>query len=106
MTAPRASFTMTLLPDGKALVAGGSTWAPFGASGMLHVCCADTVELYDPNKRLFAAAGSMAAGRAGHTATLLQTGQVLILGGSSGGSSAVALASAELYTPPRSSLPT
>ena len=26
MTVPRANFTMTVLPDGHALITGGSTW--------------------------------------------------------------------------------
>src|SRR4051794_33470831 len=58
----------------------------------------------------------MGTSRAGHTATVLQSGQVLMVGGRGGvpaaltpgflGRGAVALATAELYTPAQVSLPT
>ena len=111
MTAVRSNFTMTLLSDGKALVAGGSTWIRSQA----YSCCLNSVELYDPETGVFTMAGSMAAPRAGHTATVLQSGQVLMVGGSGGVPAligpgflprgALALATAELYTPPPVSLP-
>jgi len=44
----------------------------------------------------FSVAPSMGTGRAGHTATLLNSGKVLIVGGSTCGS---VYASAELYDP-------
>jgi hypothetical protein len=56
-----------------------------------------TAELYDPNSGTFAATGTMAAGRASHTATLLLNGKVLIAGGSN--SAGAALATTELYDP-------
>jgi hypothetical protein len=127
MTAPRSNFTMSRLPDGKVLIGGGSTWTAFtlpgGATGMASACCLNSVDLYDPDIGVFTAAGSMAAARAGQTATLLQGGQVLIVGGSGGVpvdastlsnlfpsfgflGGAIALATAELYTPAQASLPT
>jgi hypothetical protein len=48
----------------------------------------------------FSPTGSMAAGRNGHTATLLPDGRVLVTGGlNDSGEAAVCLASAELYDP-------
>jgi hypothetical protein len=49
---------------------------------------------------VFVPAGSMTAARAGHTATLLQSGKVLLAGGEYGTETGgVYLASAELYDP-------
>lgn len=47
---------------------------------------------YDPASGAFATTGSMAVARTFHTATLLESGEVLIAGGSSS-------VSAEVYTP-------
>jgi hypothetical protein len=102
MTAPRSNLTITTLPDGHALITGGSTWtastSPSGQQIMTYACCLASAELYDPSGGVFTAAASMTSGRAGHTATLLPSGQVLIVGGGSGDNSP-ALAAAELYTP-------
>jgi hypothetical protein len=94
MSAARANHTATLLPNGKALITGGSTWIS-SFPGMYHVCCLDSAELYDAATGLFTDTGRMAAGRSGHTATLLTSGKVLIAGGSEGDIGA--LATAELY---------
>jgi hypothetical protein len=82
MTVARDSYTATLLPDGKVLVAGGYP-------GLV------SAELYDPDAQTFATTGSMTVARTEHTATLLSDGDVLIAGGD--GSNANPLASAELY---------
>jgi N-acetylneuraminic acid mutarotase len=86
----RANPTITLLRDGRMLVAGGQF---FGLG---------TAELYDPDSGTWTATGSMAEGRIGHTAALLPDGRVLVAGGytnDSSGSFATMLASAELYDP-------
>jgi hypothetical protein len=72
--------TATLLPDGTVLIAGGETWLVSGASGWFGGSLA-TAERYDPSTEKFAPMRSMAVGRTGHTATLLQNGNVLITGG-------------------------
>ncbi len=90
----RTSPTATLLSGsgpnaGKVLIVGGNT-----ASGDL------VAELYDPGIGTFTDTGSTTIVRSGHTATLLTAGplagQVLIAGGSAGGSDS---ASAELFNP-------
>jgi hypothetical protein len=102
MITPRADHTITLLGNGKVLIAGGSTWQdvklPDGNVGMYHVCCALNAEVYDSLTGAFGNIGSMTAARKGHTATLLNNGDVLIAGGSGGGYPG-ALATAEIYHP-------
>lgn len=90
MATPRLSHTMTLLPNGKILVAGGISLA--SKDGQLAKC-----ELYDPLTRTFSPAAAMAVHRASHTATLLPNGKVLVAGGVSLGS--VKTLQAELYDP-------
>jgi len=94
MVVARASHTATLLPDGKVLIAGGSPTTQ--TLGFLS-----SAELYDPSTELFTATAAMTVARVGHTATLLNNGQVLLAGGSNPQTNGVsaALASAELYDP-------
>lgn len=94
MTTPRAGHTATLLPDGKVLIAGGFGSQDAGVRGNLLA----TTELYDPSTNTFIATDPMAKPRQGHTATLLNTGKVLITGGDSGVPSVIE-SSAELYDP-------
>jgi hypothetical protein len=72
MNQERSSHTATLLPDGKVLVAGGTTNSLVGLS---------TAELYDPKSEQWSNAASMKFVRAKHTATLLTNGLVLVAGG-------------------------
>ena len=87
MTIARASHTATLLEDGRVLLTGGVN-ASHGYAGS-----AGTAELYDPSTGKFSAAGNMTTNRAGHTATLLSDGRVLINGDYTG------QPSSELYDP-------
>jgi WD40 repeat protein len=95
MDAGRRSFTLTLLPNGEVMAAGG-----FDTNGPLA-----SVEIYDPTNGVWTLTGSLRTPRGFHTATLLPNGKVLVTGGA--GVSAVeagvnpdpVLASAEIYDP-------
>ena len=67
------TFTMTVLRDGKVLVAGG-----VAADGNLSTAGAF---LYDPTVGTWTATGSMTAARSNHSASLLPDGRVLVAGG-------------------------
>lgn len=92
LAGPRAFHTATLLRDGRVLIVGGT------ADGWVGAKVLTTAEIYDPKTSKFTATGSLADGRASHTATLLADGRVLITGGTPSGGIA-SLASTELYDP-------
>src|SRR5439155_23495968 len=74
MISPRAYHTSTLLPDGRVLLTGGEQGT--------GVPLLKTAELYDPGTGQFTqVAHIMTIAREKHTATLLQDGRVLIVGG-------------------------
>jgi hypothetical protein len=99
---PRDTATATRLADGRVLVAGGFTWpsdVPASPKGPASVSVS-SVEIFDPNTGRFSGAGSMTIARAGHSATLLLDGRVLIVGGiDMTPTTANDLGSAELYQP-------
>lgn len=72
----RAGHTATLLPNGKVVHSGGYT-CPTGP-GPCSVL--NTVELYDAATGAWTYTGNLNAARAGHTATLLPNGKVLVAG--------------------------
>jgi hypothetical protein len=91
----RAAHTATLLTDGRVLVVGGGQ----GPDLIDGFWVASGAELFDPATTKFSPAGTSAHDF--HTATLLQSGQVLLAGGESGysGYSPVITPTAELYDP-------
>lgn len=90
MTTARAFQTVTLLPNGKVLVAGGQ----------INGGATNTAELYDPATGTWTATGPLITARFEHTATLLRNGKVLVAGGVTGKPPRHSyLASAELYDP-------
>jgi N-acetylneuraminic acid mutarotase len=96
MTTNRSSHTATLLPNGKVLVVGGSIPAGFVTYTLA------TAELFDPVAGTWTLTGSLNVPRAGHTATLLANGKVLVAGGSFYDNNAFTstnLPSAEIYDP-------
>jgi hypothetical protein len=98
MTTSRFGHTATRLPDGRVLIAGGDSSTPYMGYGSSAQASA---ELYDPATGLFTATGAMNAARTYHSATLLNTGNVLISGGFvyDAQGNQISLASAELYDP-------
>jgi len=78
--------TVTLLKNGKVLVAGG-----YDQNGTYQ----NSAELYDPNKGTFSSTGNMTTARDSAMATLLHNGKVLIVGGSN----PQQLNTAEIYDP-------
>ncbi len=82
MSAARTLPTMTLLADGRVLVAGGSNL--------------DTAEIYNPDVNRWTTATPMAAVRRAAVAALLGDGSVLVVGGFSG---AGEVNGTERYTP-------
>jgi hypothetical protein len=79
------------LSTGKVLVAGGRACVPHPGDPCAALASA---ELYDPATNTWTAAGNMSRPRAGHTATRLADGRVLVAGGGPPGD-----ATAELFDP-------
>jgi hypothetical protein len=93
MTRDRQGHTATRLGDGRVLVVGGE----IAQSAMDWFTDEGTAEIFDPETNRWTATGSLVTIRGGFTATLLATGEVLVVGGVDGGDNS--LASAELYDP-------
>ncbi len=96
MSVARTGHAATLLKDGKVLVTGGVGNNPSATA--LNV-----VELYDPATRIWKTVAPMSTGRTEHTATLLDNGTVLVVGGYNNGDPKrdpiAALNTAEIYDP-------
>jgi hypothetical protein len=89
---PRSFHTVTLLPNGKVLVAGGRH----------NSTVLSSAELFDPATETFSETGEMNYERYLHSATLLPDGRVLITGGTRWSDilgEEEALNSAEIYDP-------
>lgn len=95
MSVARTGQTTTLLKDGKVLVTGGVGSSP-------STTALNSVELYDPATKTWKVVAPMSIGRTEHTATLLDNGAVLVVGGFNNGDpkrEVTALNTAELYDP-------
>ncbi len=88
LSTPRSAHTATLLADGRVLLIGGMV------SVRGDEVPTATTELYDPTTGATTLGGRMSVARAGHTATLLGNGDMLVTGG---GDEKGSLASCELY---------
>jgi Fe-S cluster assembly iron-binding protein IscA len=71
----RSNATATMLDNGKVLIAGGDS-----NTSLIGFVVA-SAELYDPAIGTFTPTGFMTSARAGHSATLLNNGKVLVAGG-------------------------
>ncbi|MBA8888226.1 putative repeat protein (TIGR01451 family) [Dokdonella fugitiva] len=89
LAAGRGHATATTLPSGRVLAVGGysedETWLR-----------RDSAEMYDPTLARWMPAGRLATARGEHTATLLESGKVLIVGGNGVGQY---ISATELFDP-------
>ena len=90
MSEARSFPTASVLHDGRVLVTGGSHTGA-GPAAMRR-----TAEIYDPATNTWSPAGQFAVNRAGHSATVLKDGRVLVVGGAGPAST---IAQAEIYDP-------
>src|SRR5829696_10487508 len=88
------SFTLTLLPDGHVLVAGGLT-------GTSPTAATEKAELYNPSTGMWTPTSDMSLQRSRHVAALLPDGRVLVAGGLL--SNGTVSSAAELYDPAKES---
>lgn len=88
MRRARLFHTMTVLPSGRVLVVGG-------ASSTNGTGTTREADIYDPQAQSWTAAASMTFERSFHTATLLPSGKVLVIGGAVGSGGSIP----ELYDP-------
>jgi hypothetical protein len=101
MRRARDNHRATLLANGTVLITGGESQECNGG-GCFFSGTEASAEIYDPATGSFAVTANMAARRAGHTATLLTNGEVLITGGYFYGGIGIhscCFASADVYTP-------
>lgn len=94
----RAGPSVTLLANGKVLVAGGVFYTgviPFTA--VPHYLA--SAELYNPASGTFSLTGSLRTARSGQSATVLNNGNVLLAAGQNDGANGGYVGSAELYSP-------
>lgn len=93
MSQRRFGHTATLLPDGRVLIAGGTT------PDLQNTDVSSLVEIYDPATQRFTTVGQMIRPRSRHTATLLGDGTVLFAGGETFGEGTLATSTVEAFDP-------
>lgn len=86
LSAARQSYGISLLNDGRALIAGGNP-----AGNNLNGSGITAVDIYDPETNRFHTAAPLHFGRALHAQVTLRDGRVVVIGG--------AQTSAEIYDP-------
>ena len=92
----RVRFTATLLQDGRVLAARGTNDTDSDGDAISTLSSA---ELYDPASGNWTPIASAIASSVDHTATLLPSGKVLVVGGSPNDFAGAALADSELFDP-------
>ena len=93
MAVRRYGHTLTLLPDGRVLAAGGED--PMGDDYLLYA----TTEVFDPDTNTWSPGPELAQPRSSHSATLMPDGSVLLAGGISQEGERYPVASTEFITP-------
>lgn len=88
MAAGRSDHAMVQLPSSPLILVAGGT-----SNGTTVL---KTAELYDPVTNTWRATGDMKTARRGHTATVLNNGKILVVGGNDGTNT---LSTAETYDP-------
>ena len=97
LNAARCGHTATLLASGKVLVVGGSNSRDCSSVSPNTLASA---ELYDPVTGSWSDTGSLKQPRTNHTATLLPSGLVLVVGGMAASATSFdTISTAELYDP-------
>ena len=91
---PRQGHSATGLDNGTVLILGGDEKDTGGG-----LTATASFEIYNPQTQSFTAAGNMTQARSTHTATKLNDGRVLIVGGYPVYGPGVASATAEIYDP-------
>src|SRR5215467_10708194 len=81
MQTPRSANTAVRLKDGRVLVTGGMSYGDFPNPEIEA-----SAEIYDPATRRFTPTGSMSVSRYKQGMALLPDGEVLVVGGQTGGS--------------------
>jgi hypothetical protein len=96
----RSSHTATLLPGGRVLIVGGEG-IPDPELGAYSGRVLKSAELYDPTAAAWTHTSSLNGARMRHTATLLDDGSVLVVGGIGGDLSSghAVLSGTEIYIP-------
>ena len=93
LSRPRTGHTLTLLPDGRVLAAGGED--PTGSDYLVY----STTEIFDPTTNSWSPGPDLSEPRGDHTATLLPDGRVLLIGGIGQKDERYPLISMEFVTP-------
>ena len=93
MAIRRYGHTLTLLPDGRVLAAGGED--PMGDDYHLY----SSTEIFDPDTNTWSAGPGLSQPRSSHSATLMPDGSVLLAGGISQEGERYPIASTEFITP-------
>ncbi len=87
--------TLTVLNDGKVLLAGSGNFISSGPNSSVRT----TAQLFDPSSRTFTSTGPLLAGISSAVAVRLADGRVLLLGGRVYNQAAAPTATAEIYNP-------
>jgi Kelch motif/Galactose oxidase, central domain len=82
MAQPRAEHAASLLPNGKVLVTGGYDCLSGEHGGSCTMLASS--EIYDPTNDSWSSASPLSGVRAGHSAAVLASGNVIVIGGDDG----------------------